>query len=285
MDLIAIRRTILTAVAADDYLMEQLVLKGGNALELVHGIGARSSVDLAFSIATDFDDPNEVADRLYRSLVDRFDAVGQLVFDYSFAARPSDRERGTLWGGYSSAFKLISRERATELGEEIDHMRRQSEAVGPNQKRNFRIEISAFEYVVERVEAEVDHYPCYVYSLEMIVAEKIRALCQQAPGYAKRIHATARARDFYDVYAVITEGGVSLADPRFHELVREVFRAKEVDTALISTLESQREFHRSDWASVQDAVRKSLRDYDYYFDYIIEEVRALQPLWVEQLPT
>lgn len=50
LDLVAIRRIILTAVASDDYLVEQLVLKGGNAQELVHRIGSRASVDLDVSI-------------------------------------------------------------------------------------------------------------------------------------------------------------------------------------------------------------------------------------------
>lgn len=284
MDLLQVRRTILTAIAADDYLVEQFVLKGGNALELVHGIGARASVDLDFSIATDFDEPDEVATRLRVSLEDRFDAIGRLVFDYDFRERPAGRERGAPWGGYTASFKLIARELAAELDEHLEAMRRQSEVVGPSDKRSFRIEISAFEYVEGRIEAEVDHFPCYVYSLEMIVAEKLRALCQQSPEYAKRVHPTPRARDFYDIYAALTEGAVSVERPRFQELIVRVFEAKTVDLSILGRLEAQREFHRTDWPSVQGAVRKSLRDFDYYFDYVIEEVRTLEPLWIEQSP-
>jgi predicted nucleotidyltransferase component of viral defense system len=132
-----------------------------------------------------------------------------------------------------------------------------------------------------RIEAEIDHYPCYVYSLEMIVIEKLRALCQQSPNYSKRMHPTTRARDFYDIYSAITEGGVSLSGSRVGELVVEVFRAKDVDLSLLGALGAQREFHRTDWPAVQGAVRKSLREYDYYFDYVVEEVRALEALWIE----
>ena len=211
MELIEIRRVILTAVAADEYLVEQLVLKGGNALELIHRIGSRASIDLDFSIATDFDDPREASRRLEQSLRDRFDAGGYLVFDYTFESRPKSRERGSPWGGYTAHFKLISHRLARELGSEPEHMRRQSEAVGPSQQRRFRIEVSAFEHTEGKVEADVDHFTCYVYSLEMIAAEKLRAICQQAPEYTRRANPTARARDFYDIYSIVTEGGVSLA--------------------------------------------------------------------------
>lgn len=36
------------AMFSDDDLLEQLVLKGGNAMALVHQISARASVDLDF---------------------------------------------------------------------------------------------------------------------------------------------------------------------------------------------------------------------------------------------
>ena len=285
MELIEIRRTILTAIAADDYLVQLLVLKGGNALELVHHIGSRASVDLDFSIATDFDDPAEAERRLSSSLVDRFDAAGYHLFDFSFGPRPTGRTRGTPWGGYSAYFKLIDHELRASLKGALDDMRVQAEAVGPSQQRKFKIEISAFEYVKGRIETEVDHYTCYVYSLDMIVAEKLRALCQQTPGYGRRAHPTARPRDFYDIVAAITEGGVSFANHSFQELVVEMFRTKEVELELMATIDDQREFHREEWPSVQNAVDRRLRDFDYYFDYVIEEIRILEALWVEDSPT
>jgi len=55
-------------------LEELLVLKGGNALELVHRLGSRASVDLDFSLEEDAD-PGSLAERLERALRDRFDAL------------------------------------------------------------------------------------------------------------------------------------------------------------------------------------------------------------------
>lgn len=283
-DLVAIRRTILTAVASDDYLVGELVLKGGNALELVHRIGARASVDLDFSIATDFDDPGAVAERLHRALSDRFDAAGYQVFDFEFGPRPANRKHGVPWGGYAATFKIMPRVRADALGRDLEDMRRQAQAVGLSAKRSFRIEISAFEFIGGRERAEVDDYVCFVYSVEMIVAEKLRALCQQLPAYAKRVHPTPRARDFYDVHAALTEGAVSLGARDFQELIVPIFAAKDVPLRLLGEIEEQREFHRQDWPAVEIAVPRTLKDFDYYFDYLIEECRSLEPLWIVDPP-
>ena len=76
MDLADLRRLIITAIASDDLLVERLVLKGGNALELIHRIGQRASLDLDYSMDGDFDDVEDGKSRLFRALRDRFDAAG-----------------------------------------------------------------------------------------------------------------------------------------------------------------------------------------------------------------
>jgi hypothetical protein len=40
MDFREIRRVVITAVFSDDVLFDKLVLKGGNALNIVHQVGA-----------------------------------------------------------------------------------------------------------------------------------------------------------------------------------------------------------------------------------------------------
>src|SRR5258706_7054219 len=65
-----IKRLVIVAMFSDDDLMERLVLKGGNALDLVFGVAARASVDVDFSMAGDFDeDLASVHHRLERALV------------------------------------------------------------------------------------------------------------------------------------------------------------------------------------------------------------------------
>ncbi len=114
----------------------------------------------------------------------------------------------------------------------------------------------------------------------MIAVEKLRAICQQSPNYPLRAHPAPRARDFYDIYAAITEGGVDFASPKVHKLVIDIFKAKSVDIALIREIHERREFHRADWPAVQNAVRVRLRQYDYYFEFVLAEIEKLHSLWI-----
>jgi len=43
-----LKKLTIIAMVSDDYLMEKLVLKGGNALDLFYGISPRASLDLDF---------------------------------------------------------------------------------------------------------------------------------------------------------------------------------------------------------------------------------------------
>jgi len=103
-----IRRVAIIALFSDDVLMEQLVLKGGNAISLIHKLGFRSSLDLDFSLATDFDNFDEAKERIFRALKDRFDSAGFVVFDESFEPRPTltAPDARPWWGGYELRFKL-----------------------------------------------------------------------------------------------------------------------------------------------------------------------------------
>lgn len=275
-----IRSTIIAAIASDDNLQERLVLKGGNALELIHKIGQRASLDIDFSLDGDFEDLEDARVRLFQALRQQFETAGYVLFDEMFAPRPKSRSPGDRWGGYNAEFKLIERKTFEKLAGKRDDIRRQATESGPNQQRKFKIEISAFEYCEGSIEAPINDYVCRVYSVEMIAVEKLRAICQQSANYVQRAHPAPRARDFYDIYVAVNEGRIDFASPRIHEQIRRVFRAKEVDLSLILQIHEQREFHRSDWPSVVNAVRIKLRQFDYYFEFVLAELEKLQPLWV-----
>jgi len=53
-DFAEIRRHTIIALFSDDFLLNRLVLKGGNALEIAHDLVHRGSVDLDFSIPDEF---------------------------------------------------------------------------------------------------------------------------------------------------------------------------------------------------------------------------------------
>jgi predicted nucleotidyltransferase component of viral defense system len=97
-----VRKLAITALFSDDILFDQLVLKGGNAMSLVHGISARVSLDLDFSLVADFDDVKATQVRMERALASRFSTVGFVVFDVKLSPKPSTPREDQLpwWGGY-----------------------------------------------------------------------------------------------------------------------------------------------------------------------------------------
>jgi hypothetical protein len=283
MDFAEVRRLTIVALFSDDRLFEQIVLKGGNALNLVYGLSPRTSLDLDFSIEEDFTDLDDTRGRIFRAVKERFSSAGFVVFDKSFHPKPQvlGPNQEAWWGGYELKFKLIEEAKYNALGGSLEAIRRNALVVGPEQRRKFSVDMSKFEYCEGKVERELDSYTIYVYSPVMIVVEKLRAICQQMPEYAPRSQPSPRARDFYDIWRVMTATSLSLTTPEIIELAKHIFAAKKVPFALLAKVSDQREFHRPDWPAVVDAVAETLNDFDFYFDFVVEQVSVLKPLWVE----
>jgi hypothetical protein len=284
MDFAQIRRFAITAMFSDDLLFQKLVLKGGNALNLVHGLGNRTSLDVDFSIPDDFEDLELIRVRVFRALKDRFDSAGFILFDEKLNPRPpqpSPSDKDDHWGGYEIEFKLLEKTKKSMLAADLDKARTNSTTIGPDQQRVFRIQISKYEFCGPKAEARMDDYAIYVYPPSMIAIEKLRAICQQMAEYGLRGHPTPRGRDFYDIHAIVTEARVDLASPENRELARLIFDAKAVPCLLIPRINEYREFHRPDWPSVEASVSGELKDFDFYFDFVVEQAERLKSLWGE----
>jgi len=65
----------------------------------------------------------------------------------------------------------------------LQKLRREAENVAPGHKKTFEIDISKYEYCGGKTQKEYEGYKIYVYSLEMIIFEKLRAICQQTEEY------------------------------------------------------------------------------------------------------
>jgi hypothetical protein len=281
MDFLEIRRVVITAMFSDDTLFDKLVLNGGNALSIVHEVGVRTSLDIDLSLEGDFDDVEDAKARLFRALEDRFDSAGYSVFDLRFSKKPPvPREGHPFWGGYLIEFKIVEKERYESLSKDYEALRRVATPVGPGQSRVFRIEISKHEYCRGKIEAEVEAHNIFVYSLPMIVIEKLRAICQQMTEYTVRGPKTARARDFLDIHSVLTKIDIELNSAENQELIRGMFAAKDVPLMLLGNMGRYREFHRADWDAVTVTAGADLEDYDFYFDFVLKKVKELEPLWV-----
>ncbi|MFQ5995945.1 MAG: nucleotidyl transferase AbiEii/AbiGii toxin family protein [Acidiferrobacterales bacterium] len=283
MDLATIRRLIVSAVVSDDFLFETLVFKGGNALNLIHGIGSRASLDIDFSMSRDFKNLEGARTRLFKALQGRLSANGYMVFDERMEPKPSELTDDPTWGGYTVEFKLIERDKYEKVKGKLEDMRRQSVSVdgAHTGSRKFKIQISKYEYCEGKTEAEVEYFSCYVYTPLMIGVEKLRAICQQMPEYTPTIHKVARARDFYDIHCIIEAEHLDLSEPENLELIRSMFQAKKVPLYLLGKISETRDFHAAEWPAVRDSISEEDKGFDFYFDSIVQKIETLKPLWVE----
>jgi len=128
VDLSEIQRVAIAAIFADDLFYSALVLKGGAALDVVHKIGQRTSLDLDFSMEDDFDDIESAEDRLRATLVSRFEEFDTIAFDMKLERQPPHVPAEAIpddWGGYRLTFKVISKDRFDKLGGNLERMNRQ----------------------------------------------------------------------------------------------------------------------------------------------------------------
>jgi predicted nucleotidyltransferase component of viral defense system len=282
VDFAYIRSLVIVALFAEDRLLDQLVLKGGNAINLVYGYGSRSSLDIDCSIDGDFANADEIGQLLLRSLQTRFREADHDVFDFSFESRPAVQRPDVddKWGGYVAEFKIINRTHFGDAQGNIEAMRRTAVEIGPAHQRTFRVDFSKYEFCAPKRQDELNDYAIYVYTPEMLSVEKLRAICQQMEEYPMQRNRSPRARDFYDIYVVLNQGKVDWASEQCLELARDIFAAKTVPLKLIELVPQYREFHRQDWPSVENSVRESLSPFDFYVDFVVEQSKKLQALWV-----
>jgi predicted nucleotidyltransferase component of viral defense system len=276
-----IRSATITAVFSVDSIYNRLALKGGNALRLIYEVQDRSSLDLDFSLEGDLPDFDQVREELIRSLRDRLDSSGFSAFDEKFTPRPL-KATGT-WGGYKLEFKVIRAEEYRRLSGNLDDLRRQAIAFSPEHHRTWTVDISKFEFCATKKKYELNYHTIFVYTPEMIVIEKLRALCQQMPEYPHRGHPTPRARDFYDIYEVMQSllsiDGLKIKENS--ELARNIFEAKLVPLPLLALIRKTNTFHAPDWPSVEQSVTGRSRPFDFYFEFVCDMAEELERFWIE----
>ena len=280
-----IKRITIIALFSDDDLMDSLVLKGGNALDMIYGIAQRASLDLDFSIDKEFNksEISTIHDKIRKVLKETFKAKGYEAFDIHFTEVP-EHIHATIpdfWGGYPIKFKIIETAKYEDLKLELQTLRVNALEVGPNHERVFKVSISKYEYCATKKETDLDDYTIYVYTPEMIVFEKLRAICQQMPEYTPNSTKTARARDFFDIYTVMEYFEIDFTSLNNVSLLKNIFEAKKVPLSLIGEIKRYREYHRPDYISVEATAKPSikLKTFDFYFDYVIDKCKCLQSLW------
>ena len=280
-----IKQLAIVAMFSDDELLEILVLKGGNLLDIVYKISARSSVDIDFSMEGEFASDEELLDRIASTLSSTFLEQGYVTFDVRLRAVPprlSD-DMKAFWGGYKIDFKIIEEARHAAFSDDIDALRRNSLSVGERGSTRFKIDISKHEYCAAKLAYEIEGFRVYGYSPEMMICEKLRALCQQMPDYSRNVKSnpSARARDFLDIHTIREHFAVDVTKLSFRRLLEATFSVKRVPLCLIGEICNFREYHRGDFVAVEATVKPGieLHTFDFYFDYVIEHCGTLKSLW------
>jgi hypothetical protein len=246
----------------------------------VHKVGSRASLDMDFSVQNSFSELDKTRTRMFNTLRREFESIGYVMFEEKLEVKPSHKpaDQPEWWGGYMVEFKLAGRAVYEKLRNDVESLRRNSEVLGPAQQRKYSIDISHHEFCEGKVQREVDDYVIYVYSLEMIAAEKLRAICQQMPEYFHNRTKTPRARDFYDIHQIVVENNIDLTTPENMSTLVAIFAAKQVPLELMDKIGGHRDFHALDWPSVTASISGSHESFDSYFDFVVELASKLQTL-------
>ena len=277
------KRLIVAAMFSDQELTQRFVLKGGNAIDLVFHVGTRASIDIDLSMETAFatEELEGVRQRLEQSLENVFSPEGYKVFDFTLEEKPAavSPEIARFWGGYSVTFKLIEAAKYQPGYDVLELMRREAIHFGP--KGKFEIDISKFEYCPAKRSSEIEGRQVFAYTPEMLVCEKLRAICQQMPEYGPIVKRTrsgsARARDFVDIRILIERFSIELLHRENLHLLRRTFEAKKVPLKLLRSLARYRDFHRPDFQAVIDSTKPGviLEEFDFYFDHVVTLTQRL----------
>ncbi len=264
-----ITETILAMYQSSD-LASCLFLKGGSALRLFDHQTSRVSIDADFSIESAIDDADHFFNTMHLCVDSRFERLGFDVIDFKPKRKPatSPANRPDWWGGWACEFKLVG-----QMHRDKTHRTKQRNALIPDGANSpkITIDISEHEYCGARRTRIVNGIKILGYSRELLVLEKLRAICQQHPDYEYRLSKN-RSRDFYDIFELTTDMDDAFVNKCMHHLAK-VFAAKEVPLGILKALWSE-EFideQRRGFEQVKDTVRGKV----YEFDVYVEQIRFL----------
>lgn len=273
-----IKKLTLKALVGDEILMKGLVLKGGNALQMAYDITSRGSIDIDFSITNDFSESDKlhIHVRLEILLNLVFEKEGLKVFDVNFFEKPK-ANKVKEWKGYCIEFKTIELSKFNSMN--LEQSRITAIAVNPNNSTKFTVDISSYEYTDGKKLKEIDGAVMYVYTPEMILFEKIRALCQTIPEYQRIIKSAnvkGRARDVYDIWNICQSYPIDFSSKENRMILKEIFAAKKVPIDFMSLLEKYKDIRAQDWSNVEATVSGDLKPFDYYFDFLMDILQRLK---------
>lgn len=288
-----IKKIAIISLFSDDELMDKFVLKGGNALGLVYKLIQRESIDIDVSIEKDFENVQGTMEKLTNVLKKNFDENEYYAFDIKLSEKPhyTNEELKGFWGGYRLEFKVIDKYLLKDLNGDVEKIRKSSLILGEGAKKNFKIDISKWEYCKGKVEIELDDYTIYVYSPLMILYEKLRAICQQNEKYktiVPTMKRSPRPRDFYDIYSILKNlPDIDIVDNLNLEILKAIFLIKKVPLYFLGELDKDMEYHKSGYEALKATLEQNTKaeDFSFYFNYVKKAVASFNFIWEEQVPS
>jgi predicted nucleotidyltransferase component of viral defense system len=263
---------VVIAIYGSPSLAKLLILKGGSAMRMFDEQNARLSIDADFSIQDVLTNTDPVFQEMADCFVTRFSAHGFDLIDFKAVKKPKKLRRGfpEWWGGWACDFKLVDKKHRQKT---LETRRRNALIPEGANSPKIQIDLSEHEYCGKQRTKMIHGTRIRAYSREMLVLEKLRAICQQHPDYPYRQQTKNRARDFYDISA--------LTDDTSDEFIRRcqyhlqaVFDTKEVPLWILRALWDDDAFideFRLGFDQVKNTVRGRLDDFSTY----LERVRFL----------
>lgn len=283
-----LKRIAIISLFADDELANRFVLKGGTALDLIYKMNSRASIDIDISMNNDFTESelDDITSRMKESFCQTYEEYGYHIIDFKMHSRPrhQDPSRNKYWCGYSVEFKIISNEIYSEYGTNSDRQQlsRRAEVINNNNGKIFKIDISSYEFCDGKTSSDVDGYTVYVYTPEMIVYEKIRAICQKFPEYVinNGQFKTARPRDIYDIYTIMTDHNSDLSFEKLdYCTLKAFFDQKNVTMDLLDKIPKYYNKFTEALPSLTDTLtEEAQKDFDFQkcFDFVLDGIKKIQ---------
>jgi len=270
-----ITQTIL-AVYSTPSLSKILFLKGGSALRLFENLTSRLSLDTDFSVRTDIENEKIFFQDLKSSVISGFHSNKLDIIDFKWERKPNKIRKGfpDWWGGWLCEFKLVS---IKHRGKVAETKRRNALIPDGANSSKVTVDISKHEYCGRKRIKTIKGVKIFGYSRELLVVEKIRAICQQHPKYLYKSNKD-RARDFYDIYKLTANKDDDFTE-RCSSQIAKVFKAKEVPLDILESLWEDKfiDKQRPGFDGVKDTVIGEIEDFDFYVEHLRFLVRDICP--------
>ena len=289
------RKLVILAIFSDDELSKLFSLKGGSALDLIHKITYRSSMDVDVAMQDDIasEDMIVIEKKLETALQNTFNEYDPpySIFQFKFEKRPfkENVKAKKFWGGYRVEFKIRKGIHPIHDLPNPQKAAREAEIINPvSQSKKFIIDISKYEFTEPSEFKYLEGYSIKVYTLEMIVYEKLRAICQKLPEYEyAQEPIKARPKDFYDIYILQKLYGEQLSkDVLWDALVATAKKRETLEQ--IETEDIDEVFDEIQSSSVMENLWKAYqRNYSYSADIpwhtIMKSIRTLYEIISENI--